>query len=441
MESNHALEGAAAGLSPALTLTIIVVLLVISALFCAAEIALISSSKAQLHQTARKGPKKAQKRALTALALLKQPDQLLATILIIMTVVPVASSALATSLLVRLFGPVGVAYATLGTGLAILLLAEALPKALGTRYPERISLAIAPFMKRCVKALYPATWAIKMFNNGALRLIGLSSSHHSSFTEADLRGAINLGLEHGALGTTQHRMLDAVLDLDDLTVADVMIHRSAIIAIDIQTTSEDLPRILGKLKLSRVIVYDGQPENPIGILYMRDYLTALAAVSSRSHIQLRQHLRPLYFVPETTPLGHQLLEFLKQHRHLALVVDEYGDLQGLITLEDILEEIVGEIVDEHDVASTDSPERNADGTILLRGNTPVRSANREYGWDLPADSAVTLAGLMIEELGHLPSQGESLRVGNLLFTVTTKRGHRIEKIKIKPAEILPTPDA
>ena len=102
---------------------------------------------------------------------------------------------------------------------------------------------------------------------------------------------------------------------------------------------------------------------------------------------------------------------------------------------------MGEIVDEHDVASTDSPERNADGTILLRGNTPVRSANREYGWDLPADSAVTLAGLMIEELGHLPSQGESLRVGNLLFTVTTKRGHRIEKIKIKPAEILPTPDA
>lgn len=434
MDSHPALEGAASGLSPTLTFSIIIVLLVISAVFCAAEIALISSSKAQLHQAARKGNKK----ALVALTMLKQPDQLLATILIIMTIVPVASSALATSLLVRLLGPVGVAYATVGTGLAILLLAEALPKALGTRYPEPITLAIARPMAFVVKVLYPATWAIKMFNNGVLKLIGLSSSHHTSFTEADLRGAINLGLEHGALGTTQHRMLDAVLDLDDMTVADVMIHRSAIMAIDVNTPPEDLPRVLGELKLSRVVVYEEKPETPIGILFARDYLTALASVPSRKEINLRQHLRPLYFVPETTPLGHQLLEFLKQHRHLALVVDEYGDLQGLITLEDILEEIVGEIADEHDSAPAAEPQKDSTGGIVLPGNTPVRNANRQYDWELPADSAVTLAGLMLEELGHLPSQGESLRIGNLLFTVATKRGHRIEKIKIKP---VPTPDA
>lgn len=431
MESSPALDAAATGLSPLLTFSIIIVLLVISAMFCAAEIALISSSKAQLHQTARKGGKKEQKRALLALSLLKQPDQLLAAILIIMTIIPVASSALATSLLVRLFGPVGVAYATLGTGLAILLLAEALPKALGTRYPEKITLTVAYPMAWVVKALYPFTWAIKMFNNGVLKLIGLSSAHTVSFTEADLRGAINLGLEHGALGTTQHRMLDAVLDLDDLTVADVMIHRSAIIGIDIATPAQSLPKVLGQLRHSRVVVYQGKPENPIGILYVRDYLTALAGVTSRAHVNLKEHLRPLYFVPETTPLGHQLLEFLKQHRHLALVVDEYGDLQGLITLEDILEEIVGEIADEHDTSSAE-PEHMSDGTITLRGNTPVRNANRQYGWELPADSAVTLAGLMIEELGHLPAQGESARIGNTTFTVATKRGHRIEKIRIKP---------
>lgn len=430
MESSPAFEHAASGLSPTLTLVIIVVLLVISALFCAAEIALISSSKAQLHQAARKG----NKRALVALTLLKQPDQLLATILIIMTVVPVASSALATSLMVRLFGPVGVAYATAGTGLAILLLAEALPKALGTRYPEKITLSVARPMAFVVKLLSPFTWAIKMFNNGVLRLIGLGTAHHTSFTEADLRGAINLGLEHGALGTTQHRMLDAILDLDDLTVADVMIHRSAIVAIDVTTSPQSLPKVLGALKLSRVVVYEGKPENPIGILYVRDYLTALSGVANRSLVQLRDHLRPLYFVPETTPLGHQLLEFLKQHRHLALVVDEYGDLQGLITLEDILEEIVGEIVDEHDTKEIHETATD-DGTITLRGNTPVRNANRQYGWELPADSAVTLAGLMIEELGHLPSQGESLRISNLTFTVATKRGHRIEKIRIKPIDV------
>lgn len=416
----------AAGMSTSLTFIIIAVLLIASAILCAAEIALLSASKAQLHQAARKG----NKRALVALSLLKQPDQVLATILIIMTIVPVASSALATSLLVRLFGPVGVAYATAALGLSILLLAEALPKAIGTRFPETITLSLARPMTWLVKALFPFTWAIKQFNTGVLTLFGLGGPGGPSFTEADLRGAINLGLEHGTVGKSQYRMLDAILDLNELTVADVMIHRSAIIAIDIATPPQVLPKVLGQLHHSRVIVYETQPENPIGILYVRDYLTALANVPSRNNVNLREHLRPLYFVPETTPLGHQLLEFLKQHRHLALVVDEYGDLQGLITLEDVLEEIVGEIADEHDQA--EEREESTDGSIILRGNTPVRAANREFNWELPSDAAVTLAGLMIEHLGHLPSQGESMVLGNLSLTVATKRGHRIEKIRLKP---------
>jgi Mg2+/Co2+ transporter CorB len=429
MESSPALDAAAAGMSTSLTLIIIVVLLVISAILCATEIALLSASKAQLHQAARKG----NKRALVALNLLKQPDQVLATILIIMTIVPVASSAMATSLLVRLFGPVGVAYATAALGLTILLLAEALPKAIGTRYPEGITLALARPLSWLVKLLQPITWAIKHFNNGILTLFGLGGPGGPEFTEADLRGAINLGLEHGTVGKTQYRMLDAILDLNELTVADVMIHRSAIVAIDIATPAQALPQVLGSLHHSRVVVYENQPENPIGILYVKDYLTALANVPSRSGVNLREHLRPLYFIPETTPLGHQLLEFLKQHRHLALVVDEYGDLQGLITLEDILEEIVGEITDENENA--EEHEQAADGSITLRGNTPVRSANRQFNWELPSDTAVTLAGLMVEHLGHLPSQGESLTLGNISLTVATKRGHRIEKIRLKPMPV------
>jgi Mg2+/Co2+ transporter CorB len=352
-----------------------------------------------------------------------------------MTIVPVASSALTTTLMVHLFGPVGVAYATAALGLAILLVGEAFPKAVGTRYPEAIALFVARPMAMCVGALYPFTWAIKQFNNGVLRIMGLGSKHGPTFTEADLRGAINLGLEHGALAPTQHRMLDAVLDLDDLTVADVMIHRSAIAAINLDTPAAELPLILGNLKHSRVMVYDGQPDKLVGILYVRDYLTALAGVATRHEIELRRHLRPLYFVPETTPLGHQLLEFLRQHRHLALVVDEYGDLQGLITLEDILEEIVGEIADEHDTAHTAETQRADDGSLTLRGNLPVRDANRQFNWQLPAESAVTLAGLMVEELGHIPAQGESIRIGMLTLTVATKRGHRIEKIRINPHAI------
>lgn len=411
-------------MSPLLTLIIVFAMLIIAAVFCAAETALLSSSKARLHQFARQGDK----RALTALALLKQPDQVLATILIIMTLVPVASSALTTHLLVELMGPVGVAYATTGLGLAILLVGEAFPKAVGTRFAEPISLTLAIPMSLCMHALYPVTWAIKQFNHGVLAILGLSGKQRASFTEADLRGALNLGLEHGAVGTSQYRMLDAVLDLDELTVADVMIHRSAVIALNVDTPPADLPRKLGSLKHSRVPVYQGTPENLVGILYVRDYLSALGDVSSRHEVQLHKHLRPLYFVPETTPLGHQLLEFLKQHRHLALVVDEYGDFQGLITLEDILEEIVGDIADEDD--KHPSVHKAEDGSITLPGNMPVRTANREFNWNLPDEAAVTLAGLMVEVLGHLPSQGESAVITGLTFTVASKRGHRIEKIRV-----------
>jgi Mg2+/Co2+ transporter CorB len=179
-------------------------------------------------------------------------------------------------------------------------------------------------------------------------------------------------------------------------------------------------------------VYEGAPENILGILYVRDYLTALAMVENRTQVNLRDHLRPLYFVPDTTPVGHQLIEFLRLHRHLALVVDEYGDIQGLITLEDILEEIVGDITDEHDGPPSDILETAPDGSLLLRASMPVRNANRQFGWNLPEQSAVTLAGLIVETLGHLPSQGESTTIAGITLQVAAKRGHRLEKIRAVP---------
>jgi Mg2+/Co2+ transporter CorB len=423
-------------LSPLATTLLVVVLLTISSIFCAVETALLSSRKARLNQLARQGDA----RAKIAQKLLKQPDQMLGTILIIMTLVPIASSALTTQLMMKMFGHIGVAYGTAVLGLAVILMGEAFPKAVGTRFPEAIALAFARPMQSCVNLLYPATWAIREFNIGVLKLLGLHKKlQGNTFTEADLRGALNLGLEHGALATQQYHMLDAVLDLDNLTVADVMIHRSAIASINITTPPAELPKLLGELKHTRIMVYDGTPENLIGTLYVRDYLAALAGAPSRHQVALRPLLRPLYFVPETTPAGHQLLEFLRLHSHLALVVDEYGDIQGLISLEDILEEIVGDIPDELD-APAENPTRNADGSITLLGNTPVRDANRQYGWALPDKSAVTLAGLMVEELGHLPAQGENIILttrtaeaeSTIQLTVASKRGHKIEKIRVLP---------
>ncbi|MCA3244634.1 MAG: DUF21 domain-containing protein [Alphaproteobacteria bacterium] len=409
------------------TLLIIVALLLLAAVFCAAETAMLSASKARLYQRAREG----NARAAQVLELLKHPEQLLATILIILTLVPVITSALTASVLDSHFGPLGIMVATVVLAVAILLLGEAFPKALGTRYPDQLALGLGPLVVTTVRLLLPITNAIRSLNSALLSLLGLRHRHQPAYTEADVRGAINLGLEHGTLAPSQHQMLDAVLDLNVLTLKDIMVHRSAMVGLDVNTPPADLPRVLGSLGHSRVVVWDGSSESLVGMLSVRDYLSALAQVPNREQVSLRRHLQPLYFVPETTPIGHQLRQFLALRKHLALVVDEFGDVQGLVTLEDILEEIVGEIADEHEPTKTAASERQADGSWLLSGNLPVRDANRLYGWQLPDDSAVTLAGLMIETLQHLPVQGEHCSVNGLMLTVHSKRGHRLERIAVK----------
>lgn len=410
------------------TLGVIATLLVIAAVFCAAETAMLSASKARLYQKSRAG----NQRAAQVLDLLKHPEQLLATILIILTLVPVISSALTAGVMDSHLGPLGLMLATALLAVMILLFGEAFPKALGTRYPDQLALALAPLVSLTVRALNPVTATIKVINNGLLKLLGLAHKSQPAYTEADVRGAINLGLEHGTLAPTQHQMLDAVLDLNALTLKDIMVHRSAMVGLDVNTPPADLPATLGYLAHSRVLVWAGNADSLLGILSVRDYLKALAQVASRHEVNLRAHLQPLYFVPETTPIGHQLRQFLSLRKHLALVVDEFGDVQGLVTLEDILEEIVGEIADEHEPALAQiKPEPQADGSWLLGGNLPVRDANRLYGWQLPDDNAVTLAGLMIETLGHLPVQGEACQLAGLVLTVQSKRGHRLERVAVK----------
>lgn len=412
------------------TLLIVGALLVFTAFLCAVETALLACSKARMHEYARQGDP----RAAITLQLIKQIDEVLVAILIILTIVPVTCSALITSVTLTHFGPEAVAYSTAILGITIIFVAEAFPKAIGTRFPNAIALSFSRPLMWCMHIMFPITWTIKQINDGILNLVGLGSKNANTFTEADLRGAISLGLETGTVGEKQHHMMDAVLDLNNLSVADVMVHRSAIVSFDVNTKPKDIPATLGHLRHSRVVVYDGTPENIIGILYVRDYLTALATVENRAQVKLRDHLRPLYFVPDTTPVGHQLIEFLRLHRHLALVVDEYGDIQGLITLEDILEEIVGDITDEHDGPITDILETTEDGSLILRASMPVRNANRQFGWELPEESAVTLAGLIVESLGHLPSQGESITIAGITFHITAKRGHRIEKIRAVPPQ-------
>lgn len=408
-------------------LVLVILLVCLSATSSCTETAFLSVSRARLHQRARHG----EKRAITALNLVTHPEPMLTTALLVNTLTNILSSALATSYLVDRFGEVGVAYATVVVTIVVLLFGEAIPKTLGARFSEPIAIAFAPAYAFLVTLFTPVIWIVKALNRGVMLLLGMTHHAHGQFTENDIRGAINLGLQHGTIKRSEQKMLDAVLDLDDLTVADVMIHRSAIAALDINTPPTQVPAVLGALKHSRVPVFENQPDNIIGFLYVRDYLHALSQVDNRSKVTLRTCIRPTYFVPDTSPVGHQLIEFLKNRTHLALVVNEYGDVQGLLTLEDILEEIVGDISDEHDTSVDE--QRAADGSVILSGKTHVRDANRRYGWALPEDDAVTLAGLLVDHLHRLPAQGENVTIGPLILTVTSKRGHRIEKIHVVPA--------
>lgn len=413
-------------MTPELAYPLVAILLVISAISSGSETAFLSVSKARLHQRVRLGQRKAQ----IALNLVENPEPMLITILLLNTLVNIATSSIITATMVSQFGEMGVLYATIAVSAIILIFAEAIPKTIAAKFAESITLAMAPSFSHLVAFCAPCVWLIKLLNRGILILLGLHQKKDLAFTESDLRGAINLGLQHGTIARSEQRMLDAILDLDDLTVADVMIHRSAIAALDIATDPAHIPEALGRLRHSRVPVYENQPDNIIGVLYVRDYLGALAAVPNRHKVVLRNVLRQPLYVPETTPVGHQLFEFLRHHHHLAMVVDEYGDIQGMISLEDILEEIVGDMSQEQFTADADSPA--ADGSVILPARLPVRDANRRYGWHLPDDNAVTLAGLMIEKLHHLPAQGESTKVAGYTLTVTHKRGHRVEKIQVVP---------
>lgn len=422
-------------LPPEITLSIVAIMLVFSALFSAAETAILSVSKARLHHLARQPDARRSRRALAALSLLKTPDQILATIVLANNAINIVSSTLTTAVMVQLVGPVGVAYATAVMAGAIIILCEALPKAIGAQYPLPLTLWFTAPLKALMLTFTPLLWLIRNFNRGILKMVGLNNHEGARFTDADLRGAVNLALENHIISADHSHMLTAVLDLDDLTVADVMIHRSAINMLDIKTTPDQLPAVLATTPRSRIPVYEGTPDHLLGILNVRDYLAALAQNKHSIAVPLRPYLRPLTFIPETTPLGHQLREFLRNHQQQALVVDEYGDIQGLLSLEDILEEIVGDISDEHDPRKESENNPAPDGSVTLPGRTPVRDANRRFGWHLPDDIAVTLSGLVTEALGHLPLQGEGITLGNLTLTVAAKRGHRIERIKITPPAV------
>lgn len=422
-------------LTAALVLAVVLALLVISAFFSGSETALTAASRARMHQLAKGGDA----RAGMVGRLLETRDRLIGALLIGNNLVNILASALATSVFIALFGDAGVAYATLTMTALVVIFAEVLPKTYAITNSDRTSLFVAPAVRMVVALFGPLTLAINFLVRRILRLFGADVSAEMVTAHEELRGAIDLHHREGAVVKRDRDMLGGILDLRDLEISDVMIHRTKMQSLN---AGEPPERIIAEALASpytRLPLWRDEPENIVGVLHGKDLLRALAeAGSDTSRLDIMAIARPPWFVPDTTPVEAQLGAFLKRKAHFALVVDEYGEVMGLVTLEDILEEIVGDIADEHDlVAQGVRPQ--PDGSVNVDGGVPIRDLNRAMDWHLPDEEATTIAGLVIHEAQLIPEPGQAFTFHGFRFEVLRKARNRITALRVTPVSALQPP--
>lgn len=411
-----------------LAIAAIVLLLALSALFSGTETAITGASQARLHGMEEHGDR----RARIAHDLLEHRERLIGTLLISNNLVNTLAAALATNVLLRIFGDAGVAYATVIMTLLLVIFAEVLPKTYAIRHPESLSRAVAPLALGLLWVVGPLTSLVQFFVNGILRLFGGSPTTSLDTSLEVLRSAIAYHAAEGAVPKQERDMLGSILDLGDLEVGDVMVHRSAMVTIDADAPVADIVAQVSASPHTRHPVWRGDPDGVIGVLHAKDLFAELQRRGGNTEgLDVAALSSPPWFVPDTTKLSRQLLAFRQRRAHLALVVDEYGALLGLVTLEDILEEIVGEIEDEKDVV-VEGLNVEPDGSVLVAGTTPLRDLNRHLEWDLPDEEAVTVAGLVIHEAQRIPDVGQVFAFHGFRFEVLERQRNQVTRLRIVP---------
>lgn len=414
----------------AMTLGLICALIVVSAFFSGSETALTAASRAKIHAMEQDGSR----RAKLVSRLMDMPEQLIGAILLGNNLVNILASALATSVFLTLFGEAGVVYATLSMTALVLIFGEVMPKTLAITNPERAALAVAPVIRLAVALFGPVTATVQAIVRICLRLFGPKIDDDAAVLSAheELRGAIALHHKEGGVVKHDRDMLGGVLDLAELEVEDVMIHRTDMETINVDDTPQQIVDQVLESPYTRLPLWRSEPENIVGILHAKTMLKALRDVGGDlDKLDIMEQTTPPWFVPESTPLKRQLNNFLRRKAHFALVVDEYGEVQGLVTLEDILEEIVGDIVDEHDVLE-DEIRPQPDGTVNVDGSVPVRDLNRFMDWDLDDEEATTIAGLVIHKAQTIPTRGQAFTFDGFRFEVTRREKNKITGLKITP---------
>ncbi|WP_372426351.1 HlyC/CorC family transporter [Salinarimonas chemoclinalis] len=407
---------------------------VFSGFFSGSETALTASSRARMHALEKGGDK----RATLVNRLLTARERLIGGILIGNNVVNTLAASLTTGILLSIFGEVGIVYATIVVSVFVIVFSEILPKTVAINYPDKVALIVAKPISWIVALFGPITLAIEAFIRGLVSLFGLKLGEDTNVLSAteELRGQVDLLHKEGGVAKAERDMLGGLLDLRELAVEDVMVHRTRMRMIDADLPPDAIVREVLTSPHTRLPLWRGRHENIVGILHAKDLLRALDAVGGEAvRLDIDAIALEPWFVPDRTSLRDQLRAFLTKKTHFALVVDEYGEVQGLVTLEDIIEEIVGDIKDEHDIAVS-GVRVQVDGSVNVDGSVSIRDLNRVMDWALPDEEATTIAGLVIHEAQLIPETGQAFTFHGFRFQVLRKTRNRITLLRISPLDLL-----
>ena len=405
----------------------ILLLLILSGFFSGSETALTASIRSRLTGLSNKGHKNAK----TAIELLNKKESLIGAILLGNNLVNILASALATSLSIKIFGDTGVAYAVIIMTALIVIFAEILPKTYALTNSEKLALTVSPIFRPIVYLLWPVTWMMEkiVFFILSIFKIKLEKNMRVLSVEDEIRGTLDLHHKEGRLYKSDKDMVTGVLDLAEVTVEDVMVHRSNMFTVNIDDDPKKILNSVINSSFTRIPVWQNNDENIIGIIHSKHLLKIMSQNRDITRSDMMQSLIKPLFIPETTSLKEQLKMHLNTKKKLAIVVDEYGVLMGMISLEDIMEEIVGDITDEIDEGLT-TVVKNEDGTLTINGGTEIRDINRIYNWDLPEEEANTLSGLIVHESRSFPTEGQVFNYYGFIFEILEVKDNLIHKIKV-----------
>tara|TARA_R100000789_G_scaffold90816_1_gene88520 strand:+ start:816 stop:2111 length:1296 start_codon:yes stop_codon:yes gene_type:complete len=420
-----------------LTAAAILALLVLSGFFSGSETALTAASRGKLKTRAEKGDSGSQR----ALEITEDNERLIGSVLLGNNLVNILATSLATALFTRLFGESGVALATLVMTLLVLVFAEVLPKTYAITNAEAAASRAAPAITIVIRVFSPVVTAVRFFVRAVLRLFGVQTDpdSHILAVREEIAGALYLGHSEGVVEKEDRDRILGALDLGDRAVEEIMLHRSQIEMINADANPQAILEQCLKSSHTRLPIYREDPDNIVGVVHAKDLLRAMykqaqnggAMDEALAGFEITDVAKEPYFVPETTTLDDQMRQFLRMRSHFALVVDEYGTLQGLITLEDILEEIVGEITDEFDKEEDEMILRSEDNSLIVEGAMTIRDLNRATDWSLPDDAANTVAGLVIHEAQMIPKEKQVFIFHGFRFEVLERQDNRLTRLKIR----------